>query len=337
MKITVIGAGLIGLTTAYYLQKQGHTVVLIDRQAGPGLETSFANGGMLTPSQSAPWNSPETLENIWKLFVSSHAPLRIHPMVFMSSLPWNIKFIKYSFIDSFLENQKKNFLLANYSLHQLRMIREDLSLNYEFSRVGTLKIFRTKEQFEQGIKLCSLIDNEDLHYKILNVDETVDLEPALDQVRNEIHGGLYFPDDESGDAHQFCKALSGFLNSKVDFLYNTNITKLVKLGNEIIKLETSNGEINSDLYVLAAGSYSRILAAQVGVHIPVQPVKGYSATITLPENKLYPKIPVIDESRHIAVTPFANRFRIAGMAELVGYNTSINKARIKTLDRKSVV
>ncbi len=331
MRITVLGAGLLGLTTAYYLQKQGHTVILLDRQSGPGLETSFANGGMLTPSQAAPWNSPESLKNIWKLLASAHAPLRIHPKTLISSLPWYVQFMKNACTDNFLENQKKNFLLANYSLHHLRAIREELSLNYEFSRSGTLKIFRTKEQLAQGVKLCSLLENEGLYFKILKIDEIVDLEPALNNVSNEIHGGIYFPDDESGDAQQFCQALSTYLKSKVEFLYNTSVTKLVKHENEITGLETSNGQHSSDLYVMAAGSYSRLLAAQVGVQIPVQPVKGYSVTITLPEKMSFPKIPVIDESRHIAVTPFANRFRIAGMAELAGYNTRINQARINTL------
>lgn len=328
MKITVIGAGILGLTTAYFLQQKGHSVVLVDRQNGPGLETSYANGGMLTPSQSAPWNSPDTLRNIWKLLASQHGPLKIRPAILLKSLPWCLKFIRNSSLDHFLRNQRNNFILAEYSLRQIRILRELLSLNYDFKQDGTLKLFRSKQEMDQGLELCTMLHDANYEFNPVDKNGLTDIEPAMQLAKDNYYGGIYFPEDESGDAYKFCQSLSSHLTTSVECKFDTNVVKIHRNRNEITGIETSKGLITSDLYVLAAGSYSKQLGEHVGLQLPIQPVKGFSVSITLPDHEEFPNIPVIDESRHIAITPFSNRLRIAGMAELCGYNLNIPVKRI---------
>lgn len=331
MKIIVVGAGLQGLTTAYFLNQHGHSVVVIDRQNGPGLETSFANGGMLTPSQSAPWNNPEMLRNVFKLLCRDHGPLKIHPATFFSSFPWMLNFIKNSSVERFFLNQRKNLLLAQYSLHQMRILREELSLKYDLGKQGTLKIFRSVDDMNRGVEFCKSLHNTAINFDVITRDEIQKLEPALETVIKSIFGGIYFPDDESGDAYKFCQSIYNKLTPDVEFIFNTNVISLVRKNDRITGIETSKGLISSDTYVLAAGSYSKSLGSSVGLKIPIEPVKGYSVTVSLACSDIYPKLPVIDESKHIAITPFSNRFRIAGMAELCGFDTHISMNRINTL------
>ena len=204
-------------------------------------------------------------------------------------------------------------------------------MKYDLAKRGTLKIFRSLNDMKQGVELCKSLHNSEINYNVVNQDEILKLEPALEHVINNIFGGIYFPDDESGDAYKFCQSIYSNLTPDVEFSFNTNVIQLVRKNDQITGIETSKGLVSSDIYVLAAGSYSKYLGKSVGLKIPIEPVKGYSATVSVLSSDDIPKLPVIDETRHIAITPFSNRFRIAGMAELCGYNTRISKKRINTL------
>lgn len=224
-------------------------------------------------------------------------------------------------------NQRRNFILAQYSLQQLKTLRDELNLKYDLAKQGTLKIFRSVGDMNQGVELCNSLHDTAINFNVIHRDEILKLEPALERVINNFYGGIYFPDDEPGDAYKFCQSIYSNLIPDVEFSFNTNVIHLVRKNDQITGIETSKGLISSDTYVLAAESYSKYLGNSVGLNIPIEPVKGYSATVSISCSDNFPKLPYIDESRHIAITPFLNRFRIAGMAELCGFNARISKKK----------
>ena len=332
MRIAVIGAGLLGVTTAWFLAESGHEVVVIDREEGPGLESSFANGGMLTPSQAAPWNTPGILWQILKWIGREDSPFLLKPSQLFALAGWGTAFLCNSQADRFRLNQQKNIRLGLYSLSVLRKTRQQLQIQYDQSTVGTMKIYRTLRAMEESVNLLRDYRSEQVKFQILDGDGVVGLEPALSAVRKNLAGGIFFPDDESGDARQFCHELA-LAGSKrgVRFMYKTSVMRLVRSANRIKAVQTSSGNIEADTYILAAGSDSPILARSVGLHLPIYPVKGYSLTMETANQALLPVLPIIDELRHVAITPLGNRLRISGKAELAGYDMSVDESRIQLL------
>ncbi|MEX2354196.1 MAG: D-amino acid dehydrogenase [Gammaproteobacteria bacterium] len=332
MRIVIIGAGLIGVSTAYFLAETGHEVVVIDRAEGSGRETSFANGGMLTPSQAAPWNTPGIGIKLMKWLGRAESPLLMTPAGLLSCAAWGVSFLKSSRIHRFRESQQKNNALARYSLGILKQLRHTQSLEYDQASTGTMKIYRNRESFDDACKLLETAASTDDSYQTLDVDGVLHIEPALSGIRDKLVGGIYYPTDESGDAHMFCTELARVTReNQVSFRFQTSAEGFVREGNRIVAIKTSSGSIEADLFVLAAGSFSTLLAKSVGITLPIKPVKGYSLTLELDDSDSLPGLPVIDESRHIAMTPLGNRLRLAGIAELAGYDTSIRNARIQKL------
>lgn len=333
MRIAVIGAGLLGVTTAWFLAESGNEVVVIDREQGPGLQSSFANGGMLTPSQAAPWNTPGIALQILKWMGREDSPFLLKPAQLLSLLGWGTAFLRHSQPARFRLNQRKNIELAQYSMDVLRQTMQQQQIHYCRSTRGTMKIYRTDAALDESVTILRNYGMEQIHYQVLDQQSIVTLEPALTAVRHNLAGGIYFPDDEAGDCYQFCQQLA-LAGSKlgIGFLYNTTVAGLDRSGNRINTLKTSAGNIDADLYILAAGSDSPKLAQSVGLHLPIYPVKGYSVTVETGSNSaVIPTLPVIDELRHVAVTPLGNRLRISGKAELAGYDTTVDESRIKLL------
>ena len=329
MRIVIIGAGLLGVSTAWFLAKSGNEVVVIDRRSALALETSFANGGMLTPSQAAPWNTPGIAWQILRLLGQDESPIRIKYSRLAGLAGWGTAFLRYSKSEHFRNNFQKNIRLARYSLDQVKMIRQQQGIVYDHSHQGTLKIFQSREALRHARALLEIAAPETIRYELLDQQAVIALEPALEPVSDTLAGGLYFPDDEAGDAHRFCLELANASSlAGVSFLYDTTLTAMVRQGNRIQSVRTTSGDLTADLYVLAAGSYSRMLAQSINLRLPIYPVKGYSLTIdTVNTPGRLPVLPVIDELRHIAVTPLGQRLRIAGKAELAGYDTTIDSRR----------
>ena len=328
MRIAVIGAGLLGVTTAYFLSKSGHEIIVVDRNDGPGMETSFANGGMLTPSQAGPWNLPGITLKLLGWLARNDTPIIIQPSALLSYLQWGILFLKNSAKKTFTENLYKNAVLARYSLEILTQIREHEAIEFDYSPSGTLKIYRKKKDFYSACNMLNTYNSDLINYEIADRDRVVSIEPSLSTVKENISGGIYYPDDESGDAYKFCRELADIaIKDGVKFLYRTSVDGFKCSGDRIQSITTTNGPVQADEYVLAAGSYSPILANQLGISLPIKPVKGYSLTINNTGNKAAPVVPIIDETCHIAITPLANKIRISGTAELSGYNTSIHPKR----------
>jgi len=331
MRIVVIGAGLLGVATAYYLTRHGHEVTVLDRRQGPGLETSFANGGMLTPSQSAPWNTPGIALKVLRWLGRAQSPILIKPSALFSIAGWGLAFLHNSSTTKFMENQHKNYLLADYNIKCLQELRQQHVFSYDGAAQGTMKIYRSTAAFEDARQLMQLFGNQQA-YELLDCNGVIHHEPALAGVQDIIVGGIYFPEDESGDAYKFCAELERVTREYgVTYLYQTEVSGILKSSRGIKALITSKGQIQADRFVLAAGSYSSLLARSAGFSLPIRPVKGYSLTLDFINNGSGLTLPIIDESRHIAITPLGERVRIAGMAELAGYDTSINEKRINRM------
>lgn len=332
MRVAIIGAGLLGVSTAYFLSGTDVEVVVLDRQPGPGRETSFANGGMVTPSQADPWNAPGILGKLLKWIGKDDAPVLLRPAALLPLLSWGFSFLRNSTEARFRVNLARNARLASYSLRTLRGLREQLGIHYDESTAGTMRLFRDRDSFRSALNLCAALQDNGIRWESLDAAQVVSREPALRPVENLLAGGIYYPDDESGDAYQYCEAMARHAAQRgAEFRYGTAVLGLESSADRIVAVRTSGGLVVADRFVLAAGSYSPGVARSVGLHIPVQPVKGYSLTLDTSGWDAAPVIPVVDENSHVAATPLCRRLRVAGTAEFNGFNTSVDARRIRNM------
>jgi D-amino-acid dehydrogenase len=331
MKIAVIGAGVVGVSAAYYLQKQGHAVSVYERLPGAALETSYANAGLLTPSLCDPWNSPGMMWNVLKTLWCKNPPIRLNARVMPSLLSWGMQFIRCSSAQTYIKNFEYNALLANYSLQLLNELTSDFDFSYQTT--GTLKIFRDVKSSQQ-LKKCRAIFNQlNIANEWLDVEALISKEPALSAIKHELLGGVYYPSDAFGDAHQFTKSLVQFLmKHQVDFFYDSKV-QLINDGNGVCAIEINQERQAFDCIVLAAGYASSKIVLPLDIHLPIQPIKGYSLTVDCKNWATKPHVPVIDHERHIAITPLGDSIRVAGTAEFAGFDKTINPERIEDLKR----
>lgn len=335
MHVTIIGAGLAGLTSAWNLQKAGVRVTVIDRREGPGLETSFANAALMHPSLVDPWNSPGVGWDLLRWLGREDAPMLLHLAQIPGLSVWGLKFLANSMPSRHRANTLKNLRLALLSRREMTAIRAEASMPFCWERTGVLSISRSPDTFGAAQVSARHLAPLGINYRTLDRDETVAIEPALASVAREISGSIHFTDDERGDAYQFCTGLAAELAKRgVNFIYNTAVHAL-RRDNTIIKaVETSAGDLGADAFILAAGSFSTLLARPLDIDIPVRPAKGYSATLSCGGNPDAPRMPISDNGVHAAVTPLGDgRVRIAGTAEFAGYDMSIRQPRIDYLMR----
>ena len=332
MRIIVVGAGLLGLTTAYFLRQHAAEVLVVERQLGPGLETSFANGGMLHASQANPWNEPGVLWQALRMLGREDAALLIRPRALPRMLGWAWTFVRNSSLPRYLTNVEKNARLADYSLTVLAEHLAGLALPFERADRGTLKIYRDVAELETASQFAERCRAFDICYQVLTAKEVTTLEPALAPISDQLSGGIHFPDDVSGDAHRFCRALAErCVTDGVQFCYETHVQRIV-ISDGTVRGVMVDGEIlHADSVVLAAASHSAALAASAGVRVPVQPVKGYSITVPMAHWQVQPQVPVIDEHYHAAVCPLGQQLRVAGTAEFAGFDTTLTQSRIANL------
>lgn len=332
MHVLIVGAGLLGLTTAYFLRQAGAAVTVVERQAGVGLETSFANGAMLHASQANPWNEPGVLRHALRMMGREDSALLVRPRAVPGLWRWGPAFVRHSQPARYLRNFEKNAHLARYSLAEMRQLRMALNADYDQQQCGTMKLFRTAEEAAAAARLCVHLDTWGIEYEVIDATRAVALEPALAAVGPRLAGGLYFPGDESGDAFKFCAALGAALGrAGVTFLFGTTATRIRRATDGKITLVTSGDEQRADALVLAAGSHSVALARTVGLAVPVAPVKGYSITLACDDWTGAPRMPVIDDHLHAAVCPLGARIRVAGTAEFAGYDLALTRSRIANL------
>ena len=334
-QIIIVGGGLIGLATANALLDRGERVLVLERNSETATAASFANAGMLTPSQSTPWNSPSDIANILLGIGRKGSPMSVSFKKIPSYFFWGLRFLLNSTPSNFERISKDIFSLAKYSKDLTEKIRSSEEFNYEESTDGTIKLFRDSERLQKSIDLSNSIYGESNAIEVLNQKEVIELEPALNKVRKGLVGGIHYKDDEIGDAYKFCKALEEIIRSKGGrILVNSNIKKILLNKRKVNSVVTDRAVLQAKRVIICAGSWSPTLLKEVGIRIPVKPVKGYSLTYNTAGIKNTPKLSVIDESIHIAITPYINRIRVAGTAEFAGFNDEVHPKRVNYLNSK---
>ncbi len=333
MKIIVLGSGVIGVTSAWYLAQAGHEVTVIDRQPAAGMETSFANAGQVSPGMSAPWASPETPRKALTWLLMQHSPLVVWPLPDPALLAWGARFLRNCNASAYARNKARMVRLAEYSRDRLRDLRTLTGITYDDRQRGLLQLFRTQAQADHVTDDTSVLDRLGVPYSILSPEDCIAHEPALAHVREKFVGGLKLPGDETGDAHLFTQRLAALAAAAgVRFLYDTAIERLVMEGDRIAGVVTAKGTQTADSYVLALGSYSPLLLKAAGIDLPIYPVKGYSITMPVADESCAPQSTVMDETFKVAITRLGDRIRVGGTAELAGYSKTLRTPRRRTLE-----
>ncbi|MGM0935328.1 MULTISPECIES: D-amino acid dehydrogenase [Providencia] len=331
MKVLVLGAGVIGVTTAWYLAQEGHEVVVLDRQMDVAEETSAGNAGQISPGYATPWGAPGIPLKAVKWMFEKHAPLAIKPDGTLFQLRWMWQMLKNCDIQHYAMNKSRMVRIAEYSRDCIRQLRADTGISYEGRQGGTLQLFRTEKQFESAANDIAVLKQEGVPYELLTANELSKAEPALEYVKHKLTGGLRLPNDETGDCQQFTKKLAKLAqNAGVKFQFGSHIEQILTEGNKVSGVRCDGVIMQADRYVVAMGSYSTELLANL-VKIPVYPLKGYSLTMPIIDAQRAPTSTILDETYKIAVTRFDDRIRVGGMAEVVGFNLNILKKRCETL------
>ena len=333
-QIVIIGGGLQGLATAFTLLNRGEDVLILERDEDVATAASFANAGMLTPSQSSPWNSPNDILQILKGIGKKDSPMSLNPLTIPSLFFWGMKFLINSTPTRFDRITSNLFSLGNFSKYLTQKIREEFDISYDESLLGTLKIYRDAQNFDKASELQTKMFSGNKEFSVLDTESLTNLEPALKEIRHDLAGGIHFPNDETGDAYKFCKKLEELIRSNGGrILTNTNINKILVNKGRVNCVVTDRAILQTKRVVVCAGSWSRNLLKQMKLNLPVRPVKGYSLTYDTAGLNNKPNISLVDESVHTAVTPFQNRIRVAGTAEFVNFDDSIHPKREKYLNK----
>ena len=333
MRILVLGAGVVGVTAAYYLERDGHKVTIIDRQKGAGLETSFANGGQISPSGASPWAAPGVPKQILKWIGRNDAPLLYRMRLDPKLWAWSLQFLANCTTQNFAENTVKNLRLALYSRTLMQDLRKNTGLQYDCLERGILKVFRSKKDFDNAAMQANVLRELGSDNRTLNAREIKNLEPAYNTSPDKLIGGIFTPGDESGDAFKFSIELAKYLAKLgVIFRFDETVKSLNSVRNKIVSVTTNKSTIDSDAIVISMGSYSPFLLRPLGIKLPIQPMKGYSVTIPTAGHNGAPTISITDEDHKVVFTRLGNRMRVAGTAEFNGYDTQINQERANSIN-----
>ncbi|MBX4898633.1 MULTISPECIES: D-amino acid dehydrogenase [Rhizobium] len=333
MKVIVLGAGIVGVTSAYQLAKAGHEVTVVDRQSAPALETSFANAGEVSFGYCSPWAAPGIPMKAMKWLFMKHAPLILRPKFDVAMLSWMARMLSNCTSERYAINKSRMLRLADYSRIALAELRAETSIAYDERMQGTLQLFRTEQQLDSSAKDVKALAADGIPYEVLDRDGCIRVEPALRHVRDKIVGGLLTPKDETGDCFKFTNALAAKAEALgVRFTYGTTIKALDVEEGRMRGIITDRGRMDAEAVVVALGSYSPLLLKPLGIGLPVYPVKGYSLTIPISDVSRAPESTVMDETYKIAITRLGDRIRVGGMAEISGYTNDLGLARRSTLE-----
>ncbi|EGQ9192773.1 D-amino acid dehydrogenase [Vibrio parahaemolyticus] len=333
MEVIVLGSGVIGLTSAWYLSQAGYQVTVIDRQPSSAMETSFANAGQISYGYSSPWAAPGIPLKAIKWLMEEHAPLKIKPSLSTDMISWASKMVANCTLPRYQINKARMLSIANHSRTCLAQLRNEHAIEYQGRQFGTLQVFRTTQQLTAIEKDLKLLEQSGTRFELMDVEQCLRQEPGLALVKDKIVGGLYLPDDETGDCFQFCQQLTELAKAHgVTFRFNTEVSNWVTVGKKIIGVQTNHGLFKADQFVVASGSFSTALLKQLDIDIPVYPVKGYSLTLPIENEEYAPRSTVMDETYKVAMTRFDDRIRVAGTAELAGFDPSLPQKRKNTIE-----
>lgn len=332
MKITVLGAGVIGVTTAYYLAKSGHEVTVLERLSGPALETSFANAGEISPGYASPWAAPGIPQKALKWLFMKHAPLIIRPTLDPATWSWVLAMLRNCTSARYAINKSRMVRLAEYSRDCLIDLRAETGIAYDERTQGTLQLFRTQKQLDSIAKDTAVLAADGVPFEVLDPAQCVAVEPGLGPVRQKIVGGLRLPNDETGDCFKFTNELAARAEALgVRFVYDVEVKSLRTENRRIAAVETSQGTFDGDAVIAAFGSFTPALLKPLGLKIPIYPVKGYSITVPIVDEARAPVSTIMDETFKIAITRLGDRIRVGGMAEIARFNKDLPEARKSTL------
>ena len=341
MKVLVLGAGVIGVTSAWYLQRAGHEVTVLDRQADVGMETSFANGGQISVSYSEPWANPDAPKKILQWLGKEDAPLLFRLRADWQQWCWGMQFLLECLPSRTKHNTIQCLNLSLYSRQQLQALRAETSLQYDHLERGILQFYTDQQEFDYAIKAAELMRQYGCDRVVKTTAECLAIEPALQSCRDKMVGGIYTASDETGDALKFTQQLSRLAEQHgVKFRYRVNVTSLIEeagriSGARVIDAEKRVSTLTADAYVVALGCYSSFLLRPIGVPVLLYPAKGYSATIPVGPHHTAPTVSLTDLGYKIVFSRLGDRLRVAGTAELNGYDLSLNLVRCEALVKRT--
>jgi D-amino-acid dehydrogenase len=325
MKVVVMGAGVIGVTTAYYLAKKGAEVVVIDRQTGPGLETSYANAGQLSYGMTSPWAAPGIPVKAIKWLFMKRRPLFIWPLISPTMWKWCVQMLQNCTEENYAINKGRMVRVSSYSRDVMPELIAETGIKYDGREQGTLQLFRTAKQMKASKADQDILAEYDSPYEVLGRDACIDVEPALSDVRNKFVGGLRMTADRTGDCRMFTIALTEICEKMgVEFQYGQSIKGIAVENGRVAGVDTEiAGRITGDAYVCAMGSYAVNVLNPIGIKLPVYPVKGYSVTLPVTDDRYAPQSTIMDETHKVAITRLGDRIRVAGQAEIAGYSNRL--------------
>ena len=332
MRVLVLGSGVIGVASAWYLARAGHEVTVVDRQPGPAMETSFANGGQVSWGSGNPWAAPRIPFTALNWLLRPHSPLVLRPTLDPAMWAWLLRMLGQCTPRHYARNKQRMLRLARYSHDCLTQLKRDTGIHYDERTRGTLVLLRSARELDRARRESAELAALGIPQQLLDQSQCLAHEPALARVAGKIAGGLLFPDDESGDCHVFSEQLAArAIIADVRFRYSTTIQSLVADAGRVTAVETDRGRFDADVYVLACGSYTPQLLAPLGLRLPVYPVKGYSITVPIDDETAAPQSTLTDETHKTVITRLGSRLRAAGTAELAGYDLQLRAGRIATL------
>ena len=332
MRVAVLGGGVIGVTCAYYLARDGHEVTVVERQGDVALETSFANAGEISPGYASPWAGPGVPLKAVKWLLMAHSPLVIRPLLDPAMWRFALAMLRNCTAARYALNKSRMVPLAEYSRDCLKTLREETGITYDERTQGTLQLFRTQAQLDGINKDTAVLAEYGVPFEVLDRAGFLAAEPGLAQTQHKFVGALRLPGDETGDCQLFTQRLAAMAQGLgVKFQFDTAVTGLGLEGGRVSAVQTSAGALDADHYVLALGSHSTPWLRKLGLNLPVYPVKGYSITVPIVNTACAPESTIMDESHKVAVTRLGDRIRVGGTAELAGYDETLHDGRKATL------
>jgi len=334
MRVLVLGSGVIGTTSAWYLRQAGFDVTVVDRQPGPALETSFANAGQLSFGYTSPWAAPGVPFKAIKWLFEEHAPLAIRPTADMAQYRWLWQMLRNCTSARYAVNKARMVRVSDYSRDCINELRAATGIDYEGRQLGTTQLFRTQQQLDAAAQDIEVLREYGVPYEVLDRQGIARVEPALAGKTEMLVGALRLPEDQTGDCQLFTRKLAALAEAAgVEFRFDQDIASIQRDGDRITGVRINGQLETADHYVVALGSYSPQLLAPLGMQLPVYPLKGYSLTLPITNAAMAPNSTILDESYKIAITRFADRIRVGGMAEVAGFDLSLEPRRRATLEK----
>ena len=333
MRVLILGSGVIGTVSAYYLARAGFEVVVVDRQPAVAMETSCANAGQVSPGYASPWAAPGIPLKAMKWLLQRHAPLAIKLTGNIDQYLWMAQMLRNCTANRYAVNKERMVRLSEYSRDCLDELRAETGISYEGRQLGTTQLFRTQAQVDAAAKDMAVLQASGVPFELLDREDIARVEPALAGVKHKLAGALHLPNDQTGDCFLFTSRLAEMARELgVEFRFGQNIERLESDGERIAGVWIDGQLERADQYVLALGSYSPELLKPLGIKAPVYPLKGYSLTVPIVDAAMAPSSTILDETYKVAITRFDNRIRVGGMAEVAGHDLSLNPRRRETLE-----